>query len=152
MADNTTKIISELDYESIRNSIAKFIANNSDFTDYNFEGSALSFLMDVLAYNTHYNAVYLNLALNESFIDTAQVRSSVVSLAKNLGYTPRSATSAQAQLSFVMPAIVVSPLDVSILNLLVLRTKSPLTIKLLFKLASPPTIKNVPTLTVLFDE
>ena len=89
MADTTTKQISELDFETVRNNIATFIANNSDFTDYNFEGSALSFLMDVLAYNTHYNAVYLNMAVNENFIDTAQIRSSVVSLAKNMGYTPR---------------------------------------------------------------
>ena len=100
MADNTTKLISELDFEAIRNNIAAFIANNSNFTDYNFEGSALSFLMDVLAYNTHYNALYLNMAVNENFIDTAQLRSSIVSLAKNMGYTPRSATSATAYIQF----------------------------------------------------
>jgi hypothetical protein len=100
MTDTTTKLISELDFEAIRNNIAAFIANNSDFTDYNFEGSTLSFLMDVLAFNTHYNALYLNMAVSENFIDTAQLRSSIVSLAKNMGYTPRSATSATAYIQF----------------------------------------------------
>ena len=84
MADTTTKLISDLDFTRIKANLSAFIANNSDFTDYNFSGSALSTLTDILAYNTHYNAVYLNMALNENFIDTAQTRSSVVSLAKNL--------------------------------------------------------------------
>ena len=103
MSDTTTKIVSELDFETIRNNIASFIANNSTFTDYNFEGSGLSFLMDVLAYNTHYNALYLNMAVNENFMDTAQLRSSIVSLARNMGYTPRSATSALAYIQFKIP-------------------------------------------------
>jgi hypothetical protein len=102
MADTTTKIISELDFEKIKANLSAFIANNSDFTDYNFEGSALSFLTDILAYNTHYNAVYLNMALNENFIDTAVTRSSVVSLAKNLGYTPRSRKSSLTEISFTI--------------------------------------------------
>jgi len=100
MSDTTTKIISQLDFEEIKSNLSAFIANNSDFTDYNFEGSALSFLTDILAYNTHYNAVYLNMALNENFIDTAQTRSSVVSLAKNFGYTPRSKKSSLSSISF----------------------------------------------------
>lgn len=68
----------------------------SQFTDYDFEGSGLSVLLDVLAYNTHYNALYTNLAVNEMFLDSASKRASVVSLAKSLGYTPSSATSARA--------------------------------------------------------
>ena len=102
MADNTTKIISQLDFEAIKSNLSAFIANNSDFTDYNFEGSGLSFITDLLAYNTHYNAVYLNMAINENFIDTAQTRSSIVSLAKNFGYTPRSKKSSIAELSFTI--------------------------------------------------
>lgn len=103
MADITTnKLISELDYESIRSNIAAFIANNTNFTDYNYEGSGLSYLMNILAYNTHYNAIYLNMAMNENFLDTAQLRSSVVSLAKQLGYTPRSKKSSIAELSFTI--------------------------------------------------
>ena len=116
MADTTTKQISELDFETVRNNIATFIANNSDFTDYNFEGSALSFLMDVLAFNTHYNAVYLNMAVNENFIDTAQIRSSVVSLAKNMGYTPRSNKSAIANISFTIPTTDIVGTKISIDN------------------------------------
>ena len=102
MADTTTKLISDLDFTRIKANLSAFIANNSDFTDYNFSGSALSTLTDILAYNTHYNAVYINMALNENFIDTAQTRSSVVSLAKNLGYTPRSKKSSIAELSFTI--------------------------------------------------
>lgn len=103
MADNTTKILVDLDFDAIRSNIASYIANNSTFTDYNFEGSGLSFLMDVLAYNTHYNAFYLNMAINENFMDTAALRPSVVSLAKNLGYTPKSKKSALSVVSFKIP-------------------------------------------------
>lgn len=103
MADNTTKILVDLDFDAIRSNISSYIANNSTFTDYNFEGSGLSFLMDVLAYNTHYNAFYLNMAINENFMDTAVLRPSVVSLAKNLGYTPKSKKSALSVVSFKIP-------------------------------------------------
>jgi hypothetical protein len=103
MANKTVNLVSELDFETIRGNIAAFIANNSSFTDYNYEGSGLSLVMDILAYNTHYNAVYLNMAMNENFIDTAQLRSSVVSIAKNLGYTPRSKKSSKTKISFRIP-------------------------------------------------
>ena len=105
MADTTTKLVSELDFETIRSNIAAFIANNSDFTDYNFEGSGLSILMDILAFNTHYNSMYLNMAVNENFVDTAQLRSSVVSLAKNMGYTPKSSKSSIAKVSFYFASL-----------------------------------------------
>jgi hypothetical protein len=103
MPNKTVNLVSELDFETIRNNIAAYIANNSSFTDYNYEGSGLSMIMDILAYNTHYNAVYLNMAMNENFIDTAQLRSSIVSIAKNLGYTPRSKKSAKTKVSFRIP-------------------------------------------------
>jgi hypothetical protein len=100
MSDNKAKILSELDFDKLKVNISTFIANNSNYTDYNFEGSGLSFLTDILAYNTHYNAVYLNMALSESFIDTAQIRSSIVSLAKNFGYTPKSKKSSISVIDF----------------------------------------------------
>ena len=99
---NKQYIVSELDFDNIKASLSAFIANNSDFTDYNFEGSGLSFLTDILAYNTHYNAVYLNMALNENFIDTASTRSSIVSLAKSFGYIPKSKSSSKMKVSFTV--------------------------------------------------
>jgi hypothetical protein len=112
MSNKTVNLVSELDFETIRNNIAAYIANNSSFTDYNYEGSGLSIIMDILAYNTHYNAVYLNMALNENFIDTAQLRSSVVSIARNLGYTPRSKKSAKTKVTFRIPTT--DPLNTSL--------------------------------------
>lgn len=103
MPNKTVNLVSELDFETIRGNIAAYIANNSSFTDYNFEGSGLSTIMDILAYNTHYNAVYLNMAMNENFIDTAQIRSSVVSIARNLGYTPKSKKSSKTKVTFTIP-------------------------------------------------
>jgi hypothetical protein len=100
MADNRNTLISELDFELIRSNLAAFIANNSDFTDYNYEGSGLALLLDTLAFNTHYNSLYLNMAFNENFLDTAQLRSSIVSLAKQLGYTPKSKKSSLAEITF----------------------------------------------------
>ena len=83
--------VSELDFDAIKQNLKDFLNGQDEFKDYDFDGSALSVLVDLLAYNTHYNNLYLNLAVNESFLDSASKRSSVVSLAKMLGYTPRSA-------------------------------------------------------------
>lgn len=102
MSDNRPKILSDLDFDTIKSNLSTFIANNSDFTDWQYEGSVLSFITDILSYNTHYNAVYLNMALNESFIDTAQTRSSIVSLAKSFGYTPKSSKSPLSKISFTI--------------------------------------------------
>jgi hypothetical protein len=83
--------VSELDFEAIKeNIIDYFKSSGSEFTDWDFESSNLNNLIDVLAYNTHYNAVTAHMAVNESFIDSAQLRSSIVSAAKLLGYVPRS--------------------------------------------------------------
>jgi hypothetical protein len=86
----------ELDFDEIKTNLKTFLQGQEQFQDYDFEGSAMSVLLDVLAYNTHYNALYTNLAVNESFLDSASKRSSVVSRAKELGYIPRSATGAHA--------------------------------------------------------
>lgn len=94
--------ITELDFDGIKSNLKAFLQSQPEFTDYDFDGSALSVLLDVLAYNTHYMGYYLNMVGNEMFIDTAQLRESVVSHAKLLGYTPRSrvASSALINVSF----------------------------------------------------
>lgn len=92
----TTRPIAELDFDQLKEGIIDFIKANPTFSDYNFEGSALNALIDVLALNTHTNAYYANMQHNEGFIDTAQKRSSVVSRAKELGYVPRSCVCSQA--------------------------------------------------------
>ena len=97
MAINNKRItVSDLDFDSIKANLKTFLQGQSEFSDYDFEGSGLSVLLDILAYNTHYNGVYTNLAVNESFLDSASKRASVVSLAKMLGYVPRSAKCATA--------------------------------------------------------
>lgn len=98
MANNVIRA-TELDFDNIKESLKLFLQNQSEFQDYDFEGSGLSVLLDVLAYNTQYNAFYMNLLANELFLDTAQIRESVVSRAKELGYTPKSAAGAIAFLN-----------------------------------------------------
>ena len=83
----TTIKSTQLDFEELKNSLKLYLAQQPEFADYRFEASGLSNLLDVLAYNTHYNGLLANFALNESFLSTAQLRSSLVSLASNLGYT-----------------------------------------------------------------
>ena len=85
-----------LDFDEIRDNLKAYLQNQDAFSDYDFEGSALSVMLDVLAYNTHYNALHTNLAINEAFLDSASKRSSVVSKAKELGYVPASAKCAEA--------------------------------------------------------
>ena len=77
--------ISDLDFDQIKNNLKSFLQQQTTFQDYDFEGSGLSILLDILAYNTHYNSYYLNMVANESFLDTAILRDSVVSHAKTLG-------------------------------------------------------------------
>lgn len=97
MANVDAKLkVAELDFDAIKNNLKAFLKSQSEFSDYNFEGSGLSVLLDLLAYNTHYMGYYLNMVSNEMFIDTALTRGSVVSHAKLLGYTPRSAIAAKA--------------------------------------------------------
>ena len=97
MATNITS--TQLDFDSIKNKLKTFFAQQSEFEDYDFEAAGLSNLLDVLAYNTHFNGLVANFALNESFLTTAQLRSSVLSHAESLGYTPRSKTSSTAYLN-----------------------------------------------------
>lgn len=87
----TTRLkVTDLDFNTIKTNLKAFLKQQSEFTDYDFDGSGLSVLIDLLAYNTHYNSYYLNMIANESFLDTALLRDSVVSHAKLLNYTPAS--------------------------------------------------------------
>jgi hypothetical protein len=94
--------VTELDFDNIKQNLKTFMQSQAEFSDYNFEGSALSVLLDTLAYNTHYNAVLAHLLANESFLDSAIKRTSVVSLAKTLGYTPRSRRCPVATINFTI--------------------------------------------------
>ena len=90
MATNKRLEVSELDFNQIKNNLKTFLKTQDTFQDYNFEGSALNTLLDVMAYVTHYNAVNANIGINETFLETAQFRGSVVGHARQLGYTPKS--------------------------------------------------------------
>jgi len=90
----------DLDFDQIKTSLKDYLRENSNFTDYDFEGSNLSNIIDVLAYNTYINSYNANMISNEVFIDSATLRENVVALARNIGYTPRSRTAAKAIISF----------------------------------------------------
>ena len=94
--------IAELDFDTIKTNLKTFLQSQDQFTDYDFEGSSLSVLLDILAYNTHYNAFLANMLINEMFLDSAVKLSSAVSIAKHLGYTPRSVRSSIATLNLVV--------------------------------------------------
>ena len=89
-----------LDFDQIKTSIKDYLRANSNFTDYDFEGSNLSTIIDTLAYNTYISSYNANMISNEVFIDSATLRENVVSLARNIGYVPRSTTAARANISF----------------------------------------------------
>jgi hypothetical protein len=95
IANNNTQI-ADLDFVSIKENLTNFLKSQDTFKDYNFSGSGLSVLLDILAYNTQYNSYYLNMVANEMFMDTALQRSSVVSHAKELGYVPKTAIAPSA--------------------------------------------------------
>lgn len=97
MATNITS--TALDFDTIKNSLKTYFAQQPEFSDYNFETSGLSNILDVLAYNTHFNGLTANFATNEAFLNTAQLRSSVVSHAEALGYRPRSRTPSSSSLT-----------------------------------------------------
>jgi hypothetical protein len=97
--------LTELDFDTIKSNLKNFLKNQNEFSDYDFDGSGLSVLLDVLAYNTHYNAYYLNMIANESFLDTSLLRNSVISHAKKFGYVPRSAAAARATINFTVNSL-----------------------------------------------
>jgi hypothetical protein len=98
MAANSSIILTQLDFNGFKNSLKTYLQEQEEFKDYDFDGSNLSVLLDVLAYNTYQNAFYLNMVGNEMFLDSAKLRDSVISHAKELNYLPRSFTSAKAEI------------------------------------------------------
>ena len=104
--------ITELDFDQIKQNFINYLQSQDTFKDYNFSGSALNVLLDVLAYNTHYNAILAHLQTNEMFIDTALKRSSIVSIAKTLGYTPRSVVSARAHIGATFTSTDAGPITI----------------------------------------
>ncbi len=103
---NTSKLaLTSLDFDTIKQNLVTFMQSQDEFADYDFTGSGLNVLIDLLSYNTFYMAVYLNLVANECFLDTAVLRSTTVSHAKELGYTPRSAIASQATVNVTITAL-----------------------------------------------
>tara|TARA_E500000331_G_scaffold47440_1_gene40155 strand:+ start:1183 stop:3108 length:1926 start_codon:yes stop_codon:yes gene_type:complete len=100
---------SNLDYDQVKTTLKEYLQTNANFTDYDFEGSNLSTILDVLAYNTYITSYNANMVTNEVFIDSATLRENVVSLARNIGYIPRSKTSARATVSFTVDLTSVTP-------------------------------------------
>jgi hypothetical protein len=96
MAANSSISLTQLDFTEYKNSLKAYLREQNEFKDYDFDGSNLSVLLDILAYNTYQNAFYLNMVSNEMFLDSAKLRDSVISHAKELNYLPRSFTSAKA--------------------------------------------------------
>ena len=94
--------ISQLDFDGIKDNLKTFLSQQDEFTDYDFEGSGMNVLLDVLAYNTHYLGYNANMLANEMYLDSADQRSSVVSLAKQVGYTPKSASSSKATIDVLV--------------------------------------------------
>jgi hypothetical protein len=112
----TTFSTTELDFNAIKDGLKTYFKKQSEFSDYDFEASGLSNILDVLAYNTHYNALIGNFALNEAYLSSAQLRSSVISLAQTLGYNIRSRTASKGivTLSLNLSSAATKPSTVSL--------------------------------------
>lgn len=109
MSIDTKTRITTLEFDDIRADIKQYLSSQAEFTDHNFDASGLSVILDILAYNSHYQALLANYAVNELFIDTAAKRSSIVSRAKELGYVPISMTAARAKLNIVVTNVPGNP-------------------------------------------
>lgn len=96
------KNVTELDFDQIKTNLKVFLSSQEKFSDYDFDGSGLNVLLDILAYNTQYNALLAHMTMNEAFLDSAQIRSNAVSHAKNLGYIPQSNRAAQAHMEITV--------------------------------------------------
>ena len=105
---------SNLDFDQVKTTLRDYLKSNSNFTDYDFEGSNLSTILDVLAYNTYISSYNANMVANEVFIDTATLRENIVALARNIGYVPRSRKSARATVSFFVDTSNILPTPSSI--------------------------------------
>ena len=105
---------SNLDFDQVKQSLKDYLQANSNFTDYDFEGSNLSSILDVLAYNTYITSYNANMVANEVFLDSATLRENVVSIARNIGYLPKSRKAARATVSFFVNTSAISPPPVSL--------------------------------------
>jgi hypothetical protein len=103
-----------LDFEGVKSALTEYLKSNSNFTDYDFEGSNLSSIIDLLAYNTYITSYNANMVANEVFIDTATLRENVVALARNIGYTPRSRKAATSSISFFVDTSNITPRPASL--------------------------------------
>lgn len=103
--------VSSLDYADIRSALVEYLRRNTDFTDYDFEGSTLSAVVDLLAYNTYYTAFNTTMAVNESFLSSASLRDNIVKVAKQLGYTPKSVTSSTATIQLKVDYTSIAAVD-----------------------------------------
>ena len=103
-----------LDFDQVKTTLKDYLKSNSNFTDYDFEGSNLSTILDVLAYNTYISSYNANMVANEVFIDTATLRENIVALARNIGYVPRSKKSSRATISFFVDTSNISPTPATI--------------------------------------
>ena len=103
-----------LDFEDVKSALTEYLKSNSNFTDYDFEGSNLSSIVDLLAYNTYITSYNANMVANEVFIDTATLRENVVALARNIGYTPRSRKAATSSISFFVDTSNITPRPASL--------------------------------------
>ena len=110
--ENSNIQITDLDFNTLKSNFITYLKNQTAFKDYNFEGSSMSVLLDILAYNTQYNAYYLNMVANELFLDTALQRASVVSHAKELNYTPKSVIAPTAFINLTVNQVADSSLTV----------------------------------------
>ena len=102
MANNSISLVN-LDFDTLKSTLKSYLKNQSQFADYDFDGSNMSVLLDILTYNTHMNAFYTNMAVSESFLDSAQLRNSIISKSKELNYVPRSAKSSKATINISFP-------------------------------------------------
>lgn len=116
-ANNTSLSVADLDFFSIKNNLKNFLRSQSEFTDYDFDASGLSVLLDVLAYNTYYNAFYLNMAANEAFLDTAQLRQNILSQAKLVNYIPASKQGALAKVNILITPSLVENQEINFITL-----------------------------------
>jgi len=118
--------VTELDFQNIKDSIKDHFKSQSKYNDFDFDGSNLSVLLDILAYNTHYNAMVAHFSINESFLDSAQIRGNVVSHAKMLGYVPRSVQASSAKLNITVTGTSVSPATLTMERGTRFQTASPI--------------------------
>lgn len=114
---NTALRVAELDFFKIRDNLKNYLRSQSLFTDYDFEGSGMSVLLDLLTYNTYYNSFYLNMAANEAFLDTAQIRQNILSHAKNINYIPMSAQGSLSKVNIVVTPSVAEDQSLNVLTL-----------------------------------